>query len=178
MTKFSIIAAVDKNFGLGKNGRLAWRLSADMRFFKQVTTAGPGVNMVIMGRRTWESLPERYRPLPDRINCVLTRRKEYPLPDSVLRAENLDAALELAARRPDTLREVFVIGGAEVYAQAITRRECARVFLTRLGRDFDCDVFFPQDPLSGFGPADCGPEQKEGDITFRFCKYERAGARG
>jgi len=175
MSNFSIIAAVDQNFGLGKEGQLPWRLSADMQYFKEITTGSAGLNMVIMGRKTWESLSERFRPLPGRVNCVLTSQLDYPLPEGVMRAESLEDALEHVAQLKDLVKHIFVIGGAKVYAQAISHPECKRVFLTHIDHNFNCDVFFPKAELKNFCETVSGAPQKEEDISFRFCQYERQG---
>jgi len=173
MSNFSIIAAVDQKFGLGQQGRMPWSLSADMQHFKEVTTGSAGLNMVIMGRKTWESLPKRFRPLPDRMNCVLTRQEEYPLPEGVLRAESLEDALDHAEQIQDRINDVFVAGGAQIYAQAIDRTECHSVYLTRIDQDFNCDVFFPQEKLKDYRQTVEGLPQKEGEVSFRFCQFER-----
>src|SRR3990172_2849902 len=126
--KFSIIAAADKKMGIGIGNKLPWKLAGDLKYFSETTTkASPGkMNAVIMGRKTWESLPEKHRPLAGRLNVVLSRN-ELPLPDGVLRASSLDDAFEkLSApprhegglRRAD-VDEVFVIGGASLDEQAI-----------------------------------------------------------
>jgi dihydrofolate reductase len=146
---FDIVVAVDEAGGIGQNGRLPWRLSGDMARFKALTTdrgAERGAeNAVVMGRRTWDSLQPRFRPLPDRLNVVLTRNPTLELPARVLRASGLEAALdELAERaRAGGVGHLFVIGGAEIFAQALGRPECRRVHLTRVHGRFACDASFP-----------------------------------
>ena len=105
--KFSVVVAVCKHTrGIGVNGRLPWSLRADMHYFKQLTrsTVDPlKRNAVIMGRKTWQSIPEKLRPLADRINVVISRneaaRADYSLPDAVLLAPSLEAAMELLSER-------------------------------------------------------------------------------
>jgi dihydrofolate reductase len=130
--RLTLIAAVARNGVIGNANRLLWRLPEDMQFFKQATLG----HAVIMGRKTWQSLPERFRPLPGRRNIVVTRNAGFDAPGAEC-ADSLGAALQ---RVPGD-DEVFVIGGAELYAQALPRAQ--RLLLTELDRDFDGDVRFP-----------------------------------
>ena len=106
----SLIAAVAKNLAIGKDGQLLWHLPEDMRYFRETTRGKP----VIMGRKTWESLPDVFRPLPGRRNIVISRNPAYDAPGATL-AGSLEEAVRLA--QDDA--EVFVIGGAEIYRQAL-----------------------------------------------------------
>ncbi|MEM9490794.1 MAG: dihydrofolate reductase, partial [Myxococcota bacterium] len=142
---FDIVVAADSELGIGRAGTIPWRLPSDMAHFRELTrTVPPGapdgaVNAVIMGRVTWESIPERFRPLRGRINVILSRRATVDRPDGVLHAPDLDRAVELLATR--TVARVFVIGGAEVYAEVLARPECRTVYLTRVTGRFGCDRF-------------------------------------
>jgi dihydrofolate reductase len=129
----SLIAALDEERGIGKDGRVPWRLPADLARFKRLTMGRP----VIMGRRTWESLPNR--PLPGRPNIVITRQPEYAAAGAQI-APSLAAALQLALTY-DTA-ETFIIGGGEIYAQAI--RLANRLYLTRVQGRFQTDTRFPE----------------------------------
>jgi dihydrofolate reductase len=174
--KFSIIVAVDSDFGIGKNGQIPWQISADMKHFKEVTTTirMPGrKNVVIMGRRTWESLPERFRPLPDRINLVITSRKDIPLPQGVQRVSNLLAAFDLiTAQLSEDVAEIFVIGGAQVYKEAVQHPACQRIYLTFIQKSYGCDAFFPRD-LIGFKKISESPMMQEDEISFCFQEHSR-----
>lgn len=148
MKSFSVIAAVDEKMGIGKGGVLPWRLSRDMQRFKEVTlvSSRPGKqNAVIMGRKTWDSLPQKFRPLPGRLNVVLTSRKDISLPDGVIGALSLNEALAALSARSD-VADIFVIGGGMLYAQAVESGYCRALFLTHIASDFSCDVFFPRIP--------------------------------
>ena len=153
MIPFNIIVAVDEEFGIGKEGGLPWHLPGDMKFFKEITTKTEDAqkkNVVIMGRKTWESIPARFRPLPGRINCVLSRNKDFPLPDDVLRAESLEAALKaLGGEARESIDKVFIIGGAQIFLLALRMLECQKIYMTQIALDFQCDSFFPSD-LTGF----------------------------
>lgn len=144
MKDFSIIVALDKNRGIGKDGGLAWHLPSDMKHFKKVTTrsANGKINAVIMGRKTWESIPERFRPLSDRINVILTRKEKFHVDENCLVFGGIEGALENLSQRPD-VDKIFVIGGASLYAQAIEHSLCKLLYVTKIEEVFDCDVFFP-----------------------------------
>lgn len=144
---FSIIVAMDANRGIGKDGKLSWQLPSDMRHFKEITiSARPGLhNAVIMGRKTWESIPERFRPLPQRLNVVLTQNHEIVLPTGCLRCSTFQEAWEKLGKDKQ-VDQVFVIGGASVYKQAIGLSGCQRIYVTRLQEIFECDAFFPEIP--------------------------------
>lgn len=138
MTKpplISLIAAIGtRTRGLGKGGELLWRLPDDMKRFKALTTG----HVVIMGRKTWESIPEKFRPLPDRTNIVITRDTTYEALGATVN-HTLAEALEKA--REVEHEEIFIIGGAQVYTESIP--EADRLYLTLVDSDDEADVFFP-----------------------------------
>jgi dihydrofolate reductase/thymidylate synthase len=147
-SEFAIVVAADAERGIGKDGDLPWHLPGDLAYFKALTTetSTPGKrNAVIMGRKTWESIPPRFRPLQRRLNAVVTRQPGYAIPDGVVRADSLDDALRQVTAPPlaATVERVFVVGGGAIYAEAITHPACARVYLTRIEASFSCDTFFP-----------------------------------
>ncbi len=172
---FAIVVAVDADGGVGKGGVIPWHLPPDLRYFKALTT-GPGrqTNAVIMGRKTWRSIPGRFRPLPGRLNVVLSRNPGgLAVPAGVLVAGSLDAALALTADRAQR----FVIGGAQVYAEALARPECDRLAITRLDQGFGCDVVFPDVPQV-FRLAHQTPRHRHAAITYRFQRWTRAASPG
>ena len=144
---FTIIAAMDQNRGLGKDNSIPWRLKEDMVWFKAHTstvfTEG-AQNMCIMGRKTWESLPESFRPLPNRLNVVVSRNADYELPEGVLLAASLEEALSLADNADLHIEHTFVIGGGQLYQEAIQHDRLERLILTTIWETFDCDCFFPE----------------------------------
>jgi len=129
-----IIAAVAENNVIGKDGDIPWHYSEDMKHFKQKTTG----HSVIMGRKTYFSLPEDFRPLPDRKNIVLSR-SEPELPESVELANSLDEAWEKAEEHSS---KAFIIGGAGVYKQAMQGAD--RMILTEVHEEYEGDTFFPE----------------------------------
>ncbi len=140
---FDLIVAIDSKRGIGKDSDLPWDLPSDMaHFVAQSKTAPSGRrNAVIMGRVNWESIPAKYQPLSGRHNVVLTRNDGYSLPEGVARASGFEAALR---DLPADVDRVYVIGGGNVYAQAIELEACRRIYLTQINRNFACDVFFPE----------------------------------
>ncbi|PHH84745.1 hypothetical protein CDD83_1467 [Cordyceps sp. RAO-2017] len=167
--ELTLIVAATRVMGIGAHGSMPWTgLRDEMRYFARVTSrpppeAPPGtVNAVIMGRKTWDSIPAKFRPLKDRLNIVVTRAapslpppspSSSPLAEAV-RAPSLDEALRYARARAG-LGRVFVIGGAQIYAAALADPSARRVLLTRIGRAFDCDTFFPLDfENAGWARAD------------------------
>lgn len=137
--KISLIAAVANNRVIGKGGKLPWRLPEDLKYFRRLTED----HIVIMGRKTFESIR---KPLPKRVNIVVTSRVGYD-PGGVLVVSSLDAALErakqiLESRAPKKDDEVFVIGGAQIYREAIEKAD--KIYLTEIEADFEGDAFFPE----------------------------------
>lgn len=142
---FYIIVAVDSAGGIGKDGTIPWRLPDEMAHFKKITTAASMFkrNAVIMGRKTWESIPEKFRPLADRLNIVLSRNEGYKPGVGAMTACLLDDALDYCYSRTD-IEDVFVIGGAELYQEAVVHPKCRAIFLSILDKDYGCDTFFPK----------------------------------
>ena len=151
MVPFDIVVAMDLNSGIGKNGFLPWNIPGDLRHFKDITSRPHSVlkkNAVIMGRKTWDSLPEKFRPLPGRVNLVLTRNKKINFPPGVLKSENLDSALMIlgSTKYLGLVENTFVIGGAKVFEEAIKHPRCRKIYITQIESQFECDVFFPPIP--------------------------------
>lgn len=135
--RVSLIAAVAANGVIGKDNDLIWTLRDDMAFFK-ATTKG---HHVIMGRKNWESIPERFRPLPGRPNVVLSRDAGYTAAGASTCA-SLDAGLELARLAGE--EEAFIIGGAQIYRLALEMDRVDTMYLTHVDREFDGDTWFPE----------------------------------
>ncbi|KAG0207255.1 hypothetical protein BGX28_001474 [Mortierella sp. GBA30] len=164
MRPFSIVVAADQASGIGLNGGLPWRLRKDMAFFAKVTSKVPNasqnddgiqkVNACIMGRRTWESIPAKFRPLGNRLNIVVSRDPRY-LDDKpeknnpmVALATSFESALDLVESyqqlRPEiSVERVFLIGGGQLYTEGIQSKACQHIFLTRIHATVECDAFFP-----------------------------------
>lgn len=162
--RISIIAAVATNGVIGRDGGLPWRLPADMRFFKR-TTMG---HHLVMGRKTWASIG---RPLPGRTMVVLTRDRSARIPGVVV-AHELAEAVERAEAAGDS--ELFVIGGAEIYALALPRAD--RLLLTRVEADVPGDVVFPEYDAAAWVEVDRQehPVDERHAYSFAICTLERA----
>lgn len=139
--KLSLIVAMSRNRVIGKDNALPWHLSEDLKRFRRLTTG----HVVIMGRKTHESIG---RLLPQRTNIVLTRRKNYQPVEGALVYGSLDDALAALGDSRDQTSEVFIIGGAELYRQALARAD--RIYLTLIDRDYEGDAFFPEIPPGDF----------------------------
>ncbi|MEY3611905.1 MAG: Dihydrofolate reductase [Pseudomonadota bacterium] len=130
--KLHLIYARARNGTIGKDGQMPWHLPEDLAHFKRVTLGQP----VIMGRKTWDSLPARFRPLPGRVNIVITRQRDWQAEGAVC-AHSIEEALRLCGDVPDA----WVMGGAEIYRQAEPLASTAIV--TEIDADFEGDAFAP-----------------------------------
>lgn len=149
------IAAMASNRVIGKDNKLPWHFSEDMKFFKKLTTG----HTVIMGRKTYESIG---RPLPNRVNFVLSRtQKEYP---GVEVFQSIDEALKKAKTE-----KAFIIGGAELYKQTLNRAD--GIYLTRIDREYEGDAFYPEVPDS-FEEVEI-EGLREADPKIEFVYYEK-----
>jgi dihydrofolate reductase len=172
--KLALIAAVARNGVIGHANDLLWKLPEDLAFFKRSTLGNP----VIMGRKTWDSIPKRFRPLTGRTNIVVTRQPGWQA-DGALVAHGLEQALELAlesvASNPHGLR-AFVIGGAELYALALPHAD--ELVLTEIERDFEGDARFPAWPREHF--VETARERHHAaapnDFDYAFVSYRRTHA--
>jgi dihydrofolate reductase len=137
---FAIIVGHDDRRGIGLAGTIPWHHPEDLQFFKRTTMGGT----VIMGRKTWDSLPPRFRPLPGRLNIVLSRTLGRASLDDSVRcrvASSLQDALEIAAA--EHWDPIFVIGGASLYEQAIQHNRCSELIVSHVAGDYHCDAQFP-----------------------------------
>ena len=132
----SAIAAVADNGIIGRDSDLPWSLPEDMRYFQR-TTRG---HHVITGRKNYETIPAKYRPLKDRVNLVVTRSADYEAPGAVV-VGSLEAALEHAAAAGET--EVFIIGGGQIYREALAKKLVQRLYITLVHAAVEGDTHFP-----------------------------------
>ena len=161
-----LIAAVARNGVIGRGGVLPWHLAADMQHFREVTRDCP----VVMGRRTWDSLLPRYRPLPGRSNIVVSRRAGWTA-DGAQIAPSLQAALRLAQLRLGPGKRVFVIGGAQLYREAMPLADVLE--LTEVEADVAGDTQFPFWDRSQFDELSRLPQAPENGLAFDFVTYQR-----
>lgn len=159
-TRVYLVAAVAANGVIGAGGKLPWRLPEDLKHFKALTLGHP----VIMGRKTWESLG---KPLPGRENIVVTRAAGYDAPGASV-ASSLDGALALCAGEPTA----FVIGGGELYAEALPVAD--GLVLTEIQRDYAGDARFPPYDRAAWRETQRKPQTGADGLRFDFVLYERA----
>jgi len=179
MKKFSHILAMDEKNWIGKNNDLAWRIPADMKYFKKMTASTKDFskrNAVIMWRKTWESIPEKYRPLPYRINCVLSRSIKDESTDSkkgdmVLYFNSVESCLEELEKKED-VEQIFILGGANIYNQLLDHPRLEKIYLTQVFWDYDCDVFFDGVPDS-FVLSERTERNTENEIEFEWQVYKK-----
>jgi dihydrofolate reductase len=163
MKGFSIVVSLNPaTQGIGRGNQLPWRIKEDMAFFKRITTTAPSahINAVIMGRKTWESLPASFRPLPGRKNVILSRdveiREKLAIPSTVHTASTLAEALSIlntpsVDENEPKINDIFVIGGESIYREALQSEHCEKVYVTEVYGDFpELDTFFPVVPASQY----------------------------
>jgi dihydrofolate reductase len=160
-TTLTLIAAIARNGVIGVDNRLPWHLPADLKHFRALTMG----RTVVMGRKTWESLPAKFRPLPGRQNIVITRNAGYRTEGAVV-ATSLPAAL--AAAQSD---EAFVIGGAELYAAALALAD--RLQLTEIDADYVGDTHFPAIDSQEWRETARETHRDETGLGYAFVSYER-----
>lgn len=198
---FAAILAADEKGGIGKDGQLPWRLSADMKYFKDLTSKPSGKaaveagrkNVVVMGRRTWESIPARFRPLPGRLNVILSTtldqqdvRKDLADPslaeDVFVLRTGLAGALETLSSGEFLNRadKIFLIGGAGLYKEAMSTAPLNKflhtVYITRVRGVFDCDttIDFPDvERVGNMFRAHAEEQAEEKGVGYQFQTYTR-----
>lgn len=153
--KIVIIAAIAENNAIGKDNQLLWKLSADLKLFKQLTTD----NIIVMGRKTFDSLG---RALPNRVNMVITRNK-YFYEEGVVMADSLKRAFELSREYG---KDVYVIGGGEIYTQAITAAD--EMVITHVHCTKEADTFFPEIDLKIWQETSRSSHQKDEKNEYDF----------
>jgi dihydrofolate reductase len=158
-----LVAAVACGGVIGRDGTLPWHLPDDMTHFREVTIGHP----VLMGRKTWESLPDRFRPLPGRRNVVVTRNPDWHA-DGAERAGSLEEALSLVAGA----ERVAVIGGGELFAAALPLAD--EVQLTEIALDVEGDTFFPPLDPEQFTEVAREPRVAAGGPAYSFVTYRRS----
>lgn len=181
---FFVIAACCKpNNGIGYMNRLPWRLKSELEYFNKMTTENSQEqpahkNIVIMGRKTWSSIPPKYRPLKDRTNVVLSR--------TVSTIEDRESVDHIFSSLPDALEgvsqlrnkgQVWVVGGQSIYEEALRLPQCKRIYLTRIDKEYECDTFFPDIDETTYkltsDPQVPEEEQEEDGVKYKYTVYER-----
>ncbi|AIG29247.1 dihydrofolate reductase [Flavobacterium psychrophilum] len=151
----TIIAAAGKNNELGKDNQIIWHLPDDFKRFKAITSG----HHIIMGRKTFESFP---KPLPNRTHIVITRNKNYSLPEDCFVVDSIEKAIDICPKN----KTIFIIGGGEIYKQSINIANC--IELTRVHGDFDADAFFPTIDLTKWELVSSQFHEKDEKHQFSF----------
>ncbi len=161
LAKISIIVAHDDKLGIGKNNQLLFRISQDLKRFKKITTNHP----IIMGRKTYQSIG---KPLPDRTNIIITRNPDFKAPGCQI-ASSLENAIQLA--RDIDSQEIFIIGGGQIYQQALEQNFVNRLYITHVKGDYQAEIFFPD--YQDFKTTVARQEGQEGDYQFTYITLEK-----
>lgn len=165
--KFSMIVAIDKNNGIGKNNTIPWHLPTDLEYFQHITT-GNKKNVVIMGRKTWESIPKNYKPLRNRLNIIVSSN---PI-DNQITKTSLNDALKYVCE-VNEIEEVFVIGGQMLYEEGIKHQDCDKLYITRIDKEFGCDRFFPKVDEDRYELIKKSLDYIKDDFKYNFLIYKQ-----
>lgn len=160
----SLIVAIDNKRGIGKDNKIPWNIPEDLKRFKKLTLG----HAIIMGRKTFESILSYIgKPLPNRTNIVVTRNPDFKA-NGIIITDSLEAALNKA--KEIEKKEIFIIGGAEIFGQTIDIAD--RLYLTKVEGDYDCDTFFPKYE-SSFTKVLYEENRESNGIKYRFLDLER-----
>ncbi|MDT8412065.1 MAG: dihydrofolate reductase [Vicingaceae bacterium] len=164
----SLIVAVAENNVIGKDNTLIWHLPKDMQFFKQTTLN----HHIITGRKNYISIPEKFRPLANRTNIMLTRQNNYTEENCVV-LNSLETALDFAKKNNET--EVFIIGGGQIYKEAIDKGLVDKMYITHVHQSFEGDTFFPEIDSSKWQKTSEEHHIKDEKHAYDFsiCVYSR-----
>jgi len=161
----NVIVATDRLWGIGKDGNIPWHISEDMKFFKKMTTG----KVVIMGRKTMESFPNK-KPLPNRVNIVLTKNPDYTC-DGAIVVHSVEELLEKTKDYDD--EDLFVIGGGQIYNLLMSY--CGTAYVTRIDKVFDTDAKFPNlYSMKCWEETSVSEFKEENGIRFNFCTFKHS----
>ncbi|KAL9238221.1 hypothetical protein vseg_012676 [Gypsophila vaccaria] len=177
---YQVVVAATREGGLGKDGKMAWDIPTDTKFFQDVTTKTSNpekMNAVIMGRKTWEAIPPEDRPLCGRINVIATRSLNVDVEglENVMVCGSLDSALELLALPPydDLIETVFNIGGGVLLRETLNAPACDAIHITEMETNIECDTFIPSIDTYAFHPWYSSFPLVENNIHYSFVTYVR-----
>ena len=169
---YACVVAIDRNRGIGRDNDLPWpKLPGDLGHFKRITcnTRIVGArNAVIMGRRTWDSVPAKYRPLAGRINVVVSRTTNFG--DHAIAARDLASAVDAATAAG--AESIYVVGGGQIYANAVEDPRCTSLYITQLDAEFPCDAHFPNF-ADRFVRAAADEPRSEAGVTYTIERWDR-----
>ena len=176
-----IVAYCKKNNGIGMNSKIPWYLKNDLNNFQQITSKTDKnytKNMVVMGRKTWDSIPPEHRPLKNRINIVLTRNKNVKLKNTIENNKDsfvkhdFNEILEVSNLNKElNISNIFIIGGETLYKLALESNQISKIFVTEIYEDYDCDTFFPKIDVDKYKLTYISKFYNENNIYYRYVEY-------
>lgn len=166
--KIKLIVAMDEERGIGKNNDLMWHLPNDMKFFKEMTNG----QIVIMGRKNYDSIPERFRPLPNRLNVVLSRNSDFDAPNCLVFNSLLESLNSFSEEKE---RDVYIIGGGQIYKEALDLDVVDEMYITHINHTFGADTFFPEFTESKWDISTISTQVQDEKhmCSFEIKKYSR-----
>lgn len=165
MSKISIIAAASENLVIGKDNDLPWNLPSDLKNFKKITEG----NFVIMGRKCWESIPEKFRPLPNRHNIVISRDPNYKAVGAAV-INDLETIINVFKHDKEEI-EVFIIGGAQIYKEAFKHAD--KLYLTQIFSEVEGDTYLEGLDFNEWCLTETSQHIEENGIEFRFATFDK-----
>ena len=164
----SLIVAVAKNNVIGKDNDLIWKLPNDMKFFKKTTLN----HHIITGRKNYISIPKKFRPLPNRTNIVLTRQTDFTEEGCII-SNALEDAIAHAKANNET--ELFIIGGGQIYKEALDKNLVDRMYITQVNEEFEGDTFFPAIDVKKWNKISTveNPSDEKHAHSYSFTIYEK-----
>ncbi|XP_075252474.1 dihydrofolate reductase-like [Convolutriloba macropyga] len=184
LPNLNIIVAACHGNGIGFQGRLPWFLPAEMRYFREVTQERREEllntcerNACIMGRKTWESIPDRFKPLKNRWNLVVSNTLTQSdfgdhSVDQIVVVRSLQEAMEKIAEN-GKIDRTWVIGGNRLYQEAMATDQIENIYFTEIDAEFECDVFFPQIDSQRFELSSKSELHEENDLKYKFLIYRK-----
>ena len=177
---FKIVVAYDLNRGIGRSNELLWCIKEDMKYFKELSTTTKNKNkknVVIMGRKTYESIPKKYRPLEDRINIVLSKTmKPVENIENLVILDNIDKVLDYVYKNRKLVESSYIIGGQSIYEQFLNMKLVSDIYATEIKYRYSCDTYFPE--VKGYIEMESGKQhwystdyRIKCNIGFNFCHY-------
>lgn len=163
----NLVVAVAQNGVIGRDNQLIWQLRDDMKFFKELTIG----HIILTGRKNYESIPEKFRPLPNRLNCVMSRNLQY----QALQCELFSNISSWIQKYSSDERELFIIGGGEIYRQALAQNVVDVMFITHVKAEPEGDTFFPEFDASQWRSEVLTSHTKDerNEYDFDIVKYTR-----
>jgi len=164
----SLIVAIAKNNAIGKNNDLLWHLPNDMKYFKEKTLN----HHIVTGRKNYISIPEKYRPLSNRINIVLTRQPDFKKEGCVV-LHSIEDAIQFAKENNEI--ELFIIGGGQIYKEVLEKKLVDKMYITRINHSFEGDTFFPEinnEMWKKVSEAN-NPADEKHPYAYSFAVYEK-----